>query len=192
LDTSVILFGHSFGGVLATAYINDHPEKVKKAIVYEPGPFTKESQDMLDFTLPFAMIGQDWIDEWLMSLKHITNDDHARADYQRTLGANRSQPEFHENPDYPFWRLGAYVNSKVSYNHIFEGKSIVDNLANFNGSFLLLYGELTVQDLTMDYVVKQASYYPKSETAEIAQTGHSGVWEQAKKVTDEVRKFLND
>jgi proline iminopeptidase len=192
LDTKVILVGHSFGGVLATAYTNSYPQKVKDVITYEPGPFTKESQDLLDFSLPFAMIGQDKLDELLMSLKHVTDDSHARADYQRALGANRFQPEFHENENFPFWRLGAYVNSKVEYSTIFEGKSTVDNLGVFKGRFLIIYGSLTIIDLSYDYILKQASYYPDSKIIEISNTGHSGVWEKSDKVLEEIRSFLNN
>ncbi len=33
--------GWSFGGILATGYINEHPERVKDVVMYEQGPFSK-------------------------------------------------------------------------------------------------------------------------------------------------------
>lgn len=190
-DSSVILFGHSFGGVLATGYANNFAHKVRDMITYEPGPFSMEAMELLDFSLPFAFIGQEMLDEHLMSLKHLTADSHARADYQRSLGANRFQPEFHENEQSPYWRLGAVVNNKVTYSsHIFGIGSLTDNLAAFNGSFLFIYGQLTAGDLSMEYIDRQVAYYPSGSSISIQDTGHSGVWERADTVAQIVTHFL--
>ena len=39
-DQKVFLVGHSWGAMLATGYINQHPEKVDGAVLAEPGGFT--------------------------------------------------------------------------------------------------------------------------------------------------------
>jgi proline iminopeptidase len=190
-DSSVTLFAHSFGGVLATGYTNKYPQKISNIVSYEPGPFSKEAMELLNFTLPFALIGEEMLDEHLMSLKHITAGSHARADFQRALGANRFQPEFHENENYPFWRLGASVNNKVSYSgHIFENGSLTDNLTAFEGGFLFVFGELTAGDLSLEYIEKQVAYYPSGTSIVIPGTGHSGVWERADEVARIVNQFL--
>lgn len=190
-DSSVTLFGHSFGGALATGYTNRYPHKISNIISYEPGPFSMEAMELLDFSLPFAFIGQEMLDEHLMSLKHLTADSHARADFQRSLGANRFQPEFHENENYPYWRLGAVVNNKVNYyNHIFGNDDLTDNLAAYKGKFLFIYGQLTAGDLSMEYIDRQVAYYPSGSSISIQNTGHSGVWEQADTVVQIVTHFL--
>ena len=39
-DQKVFLVGHSWGAMLATGYINQHPEEVDGAVLAEPGGFT--------------------------------------------------------------------------------------------------------------------------------------------------------
>ena len=71
--------------------------------MYEPGPFSKKVWDYYieNSESPFAQIGEDWLDEYLLSHDHITADTHERADYQRMLVAFRGQPEFNQNPNTP-------------------------------------------------------------------------------------------
>jgi len=72
-DQKVILAGHSWGAMLATAYINQFPDKIDGAILAEPGGFTWEqteayiSRSMEQFVAvhPFSLL---WIiqNNWIL------------------------------------------------------------------------------------------------------------------------------
>lgn len=53
-DRPVILIGHSWGAMLAAAYIGQHPERVSQAVLAEPGALTDET--MQAFQAHFASI----------------------------------------------------------------------------------------------------------------------------------------
>ncbi|MFC1716836.1 alpha/beta fold hydrolase [Candidatus Poribacteria bacterium] len=192
-DSQVILMGWSYGGLLATGYINQHPERVKDVILYESAPLTKEVWD--DFfenvSSPFAAIGDVWLDEHLLSLDHITpGDDHARADYHKLLGAGRAFPEFHENENWPVWRLGAFVgNENLDFMNA-DDYDITSNLSAFQGRMLFIYGGLT-EALSDSGVDLQMSYYPQSEELVISGVGHDGPWEKPDEVAAAIRDFLD-
>ena len=53
-DLPVTLLGHSWGAMLATAYLGEAPEKVARAILLEPGFFTgEEMQDWMAEAKPY-------------------------------------------------------------------------------------------------------------------------------------------
>ena len=184
--------GWSYGGILSTGYINKHPEKVKDVIMYEPGPFSKEVWDYFknNSESPFAQMGEDWLDEYLLSKDHMTPDAHERADYQMLLGAFRGQPEFNQHPDTPLWRLGAVIGDENL--DFFESKQydITSNIIPaFQGRLLFIAGKLTETPYP-DYPAKQMAYYPQSEYVAIPGVGHTGVWEKPNEVAGVIRDFL--
>ncbi|PLX14112.1 MAG: hypothetical protein C0598_02145, partial [Marinilabiliales bacterium] len=73
-DTQVYIFGWSYGGTLATGYINKYPSKVKSVVLYEPGPLSKSVWDYLkDNTVSvFSGIGKKWLEEYLYANNHFT------------------------------------------------------------------------------------------------------------------------
>jgi pimeloyl-ACP methyl ester carboxylesterase len=160
--------------------------------MYEPGPFSSQVWDYFieNTESPFAQIGEDWLDEYLLSHDHITPDSHARADYQKLLGAFRSQPEFHENPDTPLWRIGALVgNENLDFSQS-DNYDITSNIiASFQGRLLLIIGELTGEHYP-EYPAMQMSYYPQTEHVTIAGVGHTGLWEKPDEVAAAIRSFL--
>jgi len=192
VDDQVYLMGWSYGGILSTGYINKHPERVKDVIMYEPGPFSKKVWDYFieNSESPFAQIGEDWLDEYLLSHDHITPDAHERADYQMLLGAFRGQPEFNQNPNTPLWRLGAFISSENLDFSQSDNYDITSNVvASFQGRLLFIAGKLTEEPYP-DYPDMQMSYYPQAEYVAIAGVGHTGLWEKPDEVAAVIRNFL--
>ncbi len=191
-DTQVYMLGWSFGGILSTGYINKHPEKVKDVIMYEPGPFDKSTWEYFvdNITGVFGQIGNDWLEEYLLSHDHMTSDSHARADYHTLLGAFRSNPQFDEDINTPLWRIGAlYEDSELDFSDD-DNYDITSNLINFEGRLLFMIGQLTLDDVP-NYPAMQTKYYQDSETLILPNVGHSGVWEKADEITAIIRNFLN-
>ncbi|MEL6142147.1 MAG: alpha/beta hydrolase [Bacteroidota bacterium] len=188
----VNLFGLSFGGYLATAYINQHPSKVHNVVLYEPRPFTEAAFDLLDLTSPFEQLGANWIDEQTSSGTHIIPDSHERMDYLRAIGAsNNSTPEFNESRSITYWRLGAQVFLDIE-NEIRRNKpNIVNRLENFAGNMLFLYGENTEAAPNIDaYLNEMTSHYPNSSTIEIPNAAHNGHWDNPVALSNAIRTFI--
>ncbi|MBD3288380.1 alpha/beta fold hydrolase, partial [candidate division KSB1 bacterium] len=191
-DDQVYLMGWSFGAILSTGYVNVHPEKVKDVIMYEPGPFSREAWDYFidNSESPFTQLNEDWMDEYLLSHDHITSDTHERADYQAILRAFRGQPEFHQNPDTPLWRLGAFIDEENLDFINSDSYDITSNIiASFKGRMLFISGKLTEESYP-EYSAMQMSYYPQTEYVTIAGVGHTGPWEKPDEIAVLIRNFL--
>ena len=194
VDNQVYLMGWSYGGILSTGYVNAHPGKVKDIIMYEPGPFSKENWDyFLDNSTPaFAQLGEDWLEELIMSKDHITPDSHERADYQVAIAASRAQPELHEHSQTPFWRIGAFLRADDLAFALSDNYDITSNIKNsFEGRMLIIGGSLTALEYP-DFIDLQRAYYPQSEYVEIPNVGHSGPWERPEEISTLIRNFLNN
>lgn len=190
-DPQVYLFGWSFGGVLSTAYINTHPEKVKNVIFYEPGPFTKVVIDYFIDNTPsvFGQVGEDWLEEFLLSHDHMTADDHERADYQQVLGAFRSNPKFHEDINTPLWRYGGLIDNGIVDGFDESSFDQTTHLNSFQGKALFIWGSFTISEYP-ELPGLQNQYYQNSENIYIPGVGHTGVWEKADEVSAAIRNFL--
>lgn len=190
-ENQVYLVGWSFGGILATGYINEHLNKIKDLALYEPGPIARNILDYFieNTTSVFGQMGNDWLEEFLLSHDHFTADDHARADYQYLLGAFRSNPQFHENINCPLWRLGQLIEDENLDFFESDSYDITSGLSAFQGKLLLLSGELTINEYP-DYPVMEMSYYPISEYVEIPGVGHTGPWEKPDEIATIIRNFF--
>ena len=186
-DEQVYLVSWSYGGTLATGYINRHPEKIKDHVSYEPGPFSKEGYEYFleNTTSVFAQTGNEWLEAFLLSHDYFTTDDHARGDYQYLLGAFRSNPQFHENINCPLWRIGIFLGDDIEK----MDRDNTSNLSSFQGKFLFIGGELTHKEYP-NYPDIQMQYYPNGEFVEIPGVGHTGPWEKPNEIALIIRTFF--
>jgi len=194
IENQVYLFGWSFGGMLATGYINKHPEKVKDAILYEPTPLSPDVYDYFieNISSVFAGIGDEWLEEYLLAHDHFTADDHIRADYQYMINVSNmdnSQPEFHADPNMPYWRSGALLKDDNLDFSQSENFDIISNLSAYNGNMLLICSNNVLGELP-EYPVLQSAYYPESDFASVDGVGHTGPWEKPGEVADLIRNFF--
>ena len=190
IDPKVSVFAWSYGGILATEYINKYPERIKDVIFYEPGPLARNVREYLmeNMTGLESQIGEDWLDEYLLSHDHITSDTHERADYQFLL-LRGSQPEFHMDINTPQWRHGSFVADENLDYFMSEEYDITSNLNAFEGRALFISGELTLNELP-GYMDLNMEYYSNSELITVSNTGHTGVWEKPSEVSEIIRSFL--
>ncbi|GEM_PF-437693 len=190
LDSKVHLAGHSFGGLYVTSFINQFPEKVQDVILFEPTPLSKEVFDVLIQTSVFAMLDEEWMNEYLYSLDHLSYDDHCRADYHRILGFSNSFPELEYPEDVPLWRYGVSANIDLA-NETFlrDDYDVTSNLNQFEGRALFIKGGNT-SALDEDGWNLQISHYPVYESATIPNTGHYMLWENPDLTVNIIRDFL--
>lgn len=191
IDTSVNLAGHSFGGLYATSFINKYPNLINNVILFEPAPLSKEVTNMLIKTSVFSMVKDEWLTEYLYSLKHMSYDNHQTADYHRILGFSESFPELEYPDNVPLWRYGALVNAELEgETFTSDNYMITDNLSAFIGKALFVWGTKT-RALDESGIQLQMSFFKNSESSYIPNTGHYMVWENPNLCVAEIRKFLN-
>ncbi|WP_119155308.1 alpha/beta fold hydrolase [Caldimonas tepidiphila] len=153
-DRPVRLIGHSWGAMLAIAYLGEHPDRVSHAVAAEPGILTpataevfvsrlKASQSLLD-ALPLA-------GSIVRSALVRTTDGHERFDYAMTRLMNRSKPggpyqcEGQAMPADAFVRAG-YDSFKHMLKPVLDTPSsfrwnLTEKLGRYGGSLLMMSSE---------------------------------------------------
>lgn len=142
----VFLIGHSWGGILATGYINQNPTKISGVIVGEPGGLIW--QDILDYVSRSRSVkittellnDNTYIDQFLTGKE----DEHQVLDYkyaiQSAADGNNDNPTGNEG-SLPFWRFGA-INSIALFELAEKVKpNWTTNLNQFNTKVLFIYSQ---------------------------------------------------
>lgn len=194
-NQKVFLFGHSWGAMLAAAYINSYPDRIAGAIFVEAGGFNKQLLDeygegsrKLDL---FSEVTNDvfYHDQFLTGRAK----DHELLDYKMGLSSSFSYAEGNEEgiegPS-PFWRNGAVVLQAfvdISEN---EGFDFTTNLSQFDTKVLFLYGENN-KSYGLDFAKKEAAFFTNSDIVQIDDTGHEMIYFKWNSVSPVVLNYLN-
>ena len=93
------LLGHSWGGSLATFYVQKYPEKVAKLLLAEPGALNKQAAKVANTTaFQFSAKG---LHQMLGSHEYLSFDNHNIADYRMALFVNSDVGDYRDfaSPD---------------------------------------------------------------------------------------------
>ena len=172
----IILLGHSWGAMLATAYINQYPESITGAVLAEPGGFIW--QDIIDYTSrsrEFSFFSEGLNDVvYLEQFLSGKESDHAILDYKYDLwavvGDSKDSPLGNEG-HLPFWRSGA-VNNKAFFD---LGEKLkpnwTTNLNQFSIKVLFIYSENN-KAYGLAHAQKVSSAYSSVELFKTNDAGH--------------------
>jgi len=192
----VYLIGESWGGMFATRYINDHPERVAGAVLIEPGPLDGATMERLEDDMYDLDLGAEWLNDFAWSSQFLTPDDHERMDYERMLGVKDAQPRFHirvDNPS-PFWRLGAAANRYITEDgQDTDGNFDYDfttHLAAYTTPVLFVAGSLS-EVLGESLQQEQMLRYPSASLEVVEGAGHDVAWVKTPQVLTHIRSYLD-
>lgn len=172
----LFLLGHSWGAILATAYINQFPSNINGAIFCEPGGFkwtdieayVKRARD-IRFT---SEILNDafYLDQFITGKK----DQHAILDYK--LGLLAAAESSVDNPTgnealLPFWRAGAVVNKALFELGEKQQPDWTGNLQMFTPPILFVYSERN-KAYGLDHARYVSSAYQQVQLQRIDNAGH--------------------
>jgi len=173
-NQKIILLGHSWGAMLATAYINEYPEAIAGVILCEPGGLKwKDVEDYLYRSREIGFFSESLNDAVYME-QFITGkgDEHAILDYKFGLwaAAEEESPIGNEGP-LPSWRGGA-----VTFNALFDTaeKNSPDwttHLDKFDKEILFVYSESNKAYGSI-HAQKVSSAYQKVTLFETKSAGH--------------------
>jgi len=175
-DQKVFLLGHSWGAMLATAYINSYPTTINGVILAEPGGFTwDQTSDYIKRTKdlsPFSENSNDALypDQFFTG----SENEHEILDYKLAVIASFDSRE--GNPlgiagVYPFWRFGAVVQSALFDIAGKEGFDWTTNLSQYKTKVLFCYSELN-KAYGLGHAQLLSSAYPNVQLEMIKGTGH--------------------
>ncbi len=175
-NQKIYLLGHSWGAILATAYINQYPEAINGAILLEPGGFVW--QDIMDYVIrarSFSFFGETLNDATYLD-QFITGneDEHAVLDYKFALLASADGAK--DNPignegSLLFWRHGAVVNRTLFDLGKRDEPDWTTNLSSYKTQILFGYSERN-KAYGFDYAKHVSSAYPNARLEIINDAGH--------------------
>ncbi len=199
-DRPVTLLGHSWGAMLATAYLGEASEKVARAILLEPGFFTgEEAQDWMTQAKPY-MSGPGFYSQAAIAAfqsLHVSGpDSSAGQDYMMSEiiheFVNHPENPYHcpgEAFDAPAWRFGATASQTAGKTGSAEIDLIAQGAERYPGPVLLLAGACN------DWIGEDAqrvhkSYFQNGELSVVPHSGHDIIWDNPNATLPLIRAFL--
>jgi proline iminopeptidase len=179
-NQKVFLFGHSWGAILAAAYVNSYPNSVDGVVFAEPGGFTwnnlKEYGERSRKIKLFAENTNNvlYIDQFLTGKEN----DHAILDYKLNISSSFIFEKDNVegiNGLTPFWRNGAVVLNSLAAIAEKDGYDFTPNLHKYNTKVLFLYGSKN-KAYGFDFAKKEAQNFPNYDIVKIENTGHEMIY----------------
>lgn len=195
-NQKVFLFGHSWGAMLGTAYVNLYPEKIDGLILAEPGGLNKKLLDdygeMSRKINIFSEVTSNllYVDQFLTGKEN----QHEILDYKYGISSSFSYAKGNKEgipgPS-PFWRIGTTVLESFVDIAENDGFDFTTNLSQYKTKVLFLYGELN-QSYGLSFAQKEAAYFPASEIEEVKGTGHEMIYFKWENVAPLALNYLNN
>ena len=202
----VNLVGHSWGAMLTSAYLGQHPEKVDHAVLAEPGFLTAEfAEEFAEKTRVRFTPGviYHFVKTKFESLHVKDPDDHAADDYfayQMNMyqGADHPQAGYRCEGGGPekgqSWRFGARAADSLFQQAVdAEGKftiNLIEGVGRFTNKVLFIAGECQ-RVIGVDWQQRQMEFIHDAELAVIPDAGHEMFAENPDASIAAVREYLN-
>lgn len=168
----IILAGHSWGAMLATAFINQNPTEIEGLILAEPGGFTWEQTKSYSSKSSALNLLSEATNDYVYQDQFITGDDHNVLDYKLAL-STAGNIHTGDIKSAPFWRYGAVCNIE-SINLAINNPDQMDfttNLSNYSSKVLFAYSELNTA-YGVDHAKEVSSALMNVELVKIQGCGH--------------------
>jgi len=193
----VFLIGESWGGMFATRYISDFPNRVAGAVLIEPGPLDGATMERVRAGMHDLDLGvqPEWLNAPVWNSESLSPEDHVRVDYERMLGLNYSRPRARVgavNPA-PTWRMGAAANKYILEDgQDSNGRFTYDfttNLSAYTTPVLFIAGSWS--EVLGESLQRQQMYrYPSASLELVPGAGHDVAWAKTAEVVSHVRQYL--
>ena len=191
----VYLVGESWGGMFATRYIDEHPGRVAGAVLIEPGPLDGRTMERLKDDIRPIDLGSELANDIAWDSQFFSPDDHARMDFEATLGVKDGQPKYHlsHSDPSPIWRLGAAANRYLMESGQDHGGKFdydfTTHLSAFHAPVLFIAGSLS-EVLGPSLQQQQVHRYPSASLTVVPGAGHDVAWVKTADVLALIRAYL--
>ncbi|HCN10811.1 alpha/beta fold hydrolase [Candidatus Kaistella beijingensis] len=185
-NQKVILLGHSWGGILVSAFVGKYPNMVNGLIVCEPGGLKWEDlenyvKNSRSFKL-WSEISNDatYLDQFMTGKEN----QHEILDYKLNILASKNDITGEDNTlPQSFWRSGAVINTALFELGDSLKPDFSQNVKTNSPKTLFLYSENN-KEYTTEWANKISSAYSSVIIQKITGVGHNGilsdkqVWQQ--------------
>ena len=176
-NQKVFLMGHSWGGILATAYAGKHPTTIQGLVVCEPGGLKWDDiMEYMKTSRSFNLTGEfandaTYLDQFLTGREY----HHEILDYKIALlaGTNDITGEVLLEPG-SFWRFGAVISNALMEVGKKYKPDFSDGISNFNIPVLFFYSEKN-QAYPDSWAQKISGVYKTANLFKVPGVGHSGI-----------------
>lgn len=196
---AVTLIGHSWGAMLAIAYLGRAPERIERAVLIEPGFLDAEGYTRWQERSREFMSGPSFLTAAVLtgfqSLHVDGPDPSARQDFL----VGRMVANFADHPDNPYhcgqgftapsWRFGALSSSAMAGAPAAEVDRIGLGAERFTGPVLLVAGACD-DWLGAPLQLQHAARFADARLAVIADAGHDVIWDNPNAALPVIRAFL--
>jgi proline iminopeptidase len=175
----IFLLGHSWGAMLASAYINANPTAISGVILAEPGGLVYD--DIVAYVgraRSFRLTGESFNDP-LYAGQFFTGreNEHELLDYRlgvwsATEGAADSPTGDRSGGPLSFWRYGAVVNQALFELADKQGINWTTNLDQYKTKVLFVYSANN-RAYGLAHAQKVSSAYPNVQLVRIDDAGHN-------------------
>ncbi|EAQ04133.1 hydrolase [Pseudooceanicola batsensis HTCC2597] len=195
---SVVLIGHSWGAMLATAYLGHRPDAISRAVLIEPGFL--DAEGLAAFETRRAALSRSPRVIWAGLLagfraRAVTGDAEAARDsiVQTVVHAFANHPA---NPyhcpgqayDAPAWRFGSHASDSFWRDPTPALDAMTLGLS-YAGPVLILAGGCN--DWTgAPLQARHAAMFPDARMEVIESAGHDTVWDQPEATLAVIKSFL--
>ncbi len=165
------LIGHSWGGAYAAYYVQNHPDRVEKLVLLEPGPMNKTAmENTTGATMDFF---SKELQAFLNNSDYLFPGDDEAADYFRMTSKFEKQSMEYTDTRQGF-RCNYYLNDwRGLWDHSYTADFTTGIKDNYLNKVLFIVG--TSERLGADYQKKyQAGYFHlyENQVFEIADASH--------------------
>lgn len=198
-DRPVTLIGHSWGAMLAVAYLNRAPDRVTRTVLIEPGYLDAAGRDRWQAQSRAFMSGPAW---WAAAVTNGFRASHlsaanpeARADFVTGRMVHRFADHpansYHCGTGYtaPSWRFGARANTVWANAPATEIDRIDDGVTAFDGPVLLLAGACD-DWLGAPLQTLHTARFRNAGLTVIPDAGHDVIWDNPAAALAAIRNFL--
>jgi proline iminopeptidase len=205
------ILGHSWGAMLASGYLGQHPEKVDKIILAEPGFLTSEMSELFNertngFIVEMTLSNILLMGKIVFRGLHLRGpDDQAIKDYiygnlvtadvEKHPMAGYFCGNAYDSTQISFWRLSmeaaqAIPNSQMDEN----GKMVIDlvsGVEQYPDTVLMITGDCN-SFIGPDYQEQQLKYFPRVKMEVIENAGHNMFLDQPEIFSKIVRAHFEE
>ena len=197
-DAPVILIGHSWGAMLATAYLGRHPNRVQSAVLIEPGYLDSAGKSAWDTEAKRYMSGVTYWTEAILTgfrAQHADGPDAAVSDdfligHMVRVFANHPENPYHCGGGYgaPGWRFGAMASRAWADAPAGDPDRLAAQSRAFPGPVLLLAGACNTWLGPLQH--RHRSLFENADLETIPDAGHDVIWDNPDAALAVIRGFL--
>ena len=199
-ETPVTLIGHSWGAMLASAYLGYAPDKVDRAVLIEPGFLSADEADAFQARMQGFLRDPGGIREMLVTgfrASHVDGPD-AAASGDYLIGHMVEWFASHpDNPyhcpgarwDSPAWRYGAASGQAVQAQATRADLDRLGEASGFTGPVLLMSGACDTW-IGPPLQEQHVALYENSRHVAIPDSGHDVIDDQPAAALAAIRAFL--